>query len=213
MMGLGYIGLPTAAVMASRGLKVIGVDVNQKTVDTINQGKIHIVEPDLDIVVRSVVSTGHLQATLKPEPADAFLIAVPTPFCDDHKPDLGYIRAAAESIAPVLKPGNLIILESTSPVGTTEQLSCWLAEYRPDLKLPHEYETTADVQVAHCPERVLPGQVLRELVDNDRIVGGITTKCAEAASNLYQLIINGDCLLTSAPVSYTHLTLPTTPYV
>lgn len=136
VIGLGYIGLPTAATFASRGLKVIGVDVNQKAVDTINNGGIHIIEPDLDIVVQSVVQTGNLRATTTPEPADAFIVAVPTPFKDDKQPDLRFIEAASKAIAPVLQKGNLVILESTSPVGATEQMAAWLAEARPDLTLP-----------------------------------------------------------------------------
>ncbi|ETO19306.1 UDP-N-acetyl-D-mannosaminuronate dehydrogenase, partial [Reticulomyxa filosa] len=154
VVGLGYIGLPTAAVFASRGIEVIGVDVNQKAVDTINRGEIHIVEPDLDIVVKSVVSMGKLRATTKPEAAEAFLIAVPTPFKgEDHEPDLSYIEKAAKAIAPVLAKGNLVILESTSPVGATEQMAAWLAEARPDLSFPQQAGDSADIKVAHCPER------------------------------------------------------------
>lgn len=198
MIGLGYIGLPTAAIMASRGLEVVGVDVNQQVVDTINQGKIHIVEPDLDIVVRSVVQTGQLKATTIPEPADAFLIAVPTPFKDDHQPDLSYIKAAAQTIAPVLAKGNLVVLESTSPVGTTEKLADWLAELRPDLSFPQQQGDNADIFLAHCPERVLPGCVLQELVSNDRIIGGMTPRCAQAAAQLYKTFVKGECLITNA---------------
>lgn len=198
MIGLGYIGLPTAAIMASRGLEVVGVDVNQQVVDIINQGKIHIVEPDLDIVVRSVVQTGQLKATTIPEPADAFLIAVPTPFKDGHQPDLSYIEAAAKTIAPVLAKGNLVVLESTSPVGTTEQLAEWLAEQRPDLSFPQQQGDNADIFLAHCPERVLPGCVLQELVSNDRIIGGMTPRCAQAAAQLYKTFVKGECLITNA---------------
>ena len=202
VIGLGYIGLPTAAVIASRGMTVIGVDINQKTVDTINAGEIHIVEPDLDIVVRSVVSTGNLKATTKPEPADVFMIAVPTPFyhSDDgsHKPNVSYIEAAAKAIAPVLKKGNLVILESTSPVGSTEQLAIWLAEERADLSFPQGNGDNADIKVAHCPERVLPGYVLQELVSNDRVIGGISKACSERAAELYQTFVRGDCIITNA---------------
>ena len=198
MIGLGYIGLPTAAIMASRGLKVIGVDVNQQTVDTINQGKIHIVEPDLDIVVRSVVQTGQLKATTIPEQADAFLIAVPTPFKEDHKPDLSYIKSAAKAIAPVLEKGNLVVLESTSPVGTTEKLADWLAEERKDLSFPQQKGDNADIFIAHCPERVLPGYVLQELVSNDRVIGGMTPRCAKEAAGLYKIFVKGECLITTA---------------
>jgi UDP-N-acetyl-D-mannosaminuronic acid dehydrogenase len=202
VIGLGYIGLPTAAVIALRGIKVIGVDVNQKAVDTINAGKIHIVEPDLDIVVRGVVSTGNLRATTTPEPAEAFMIAVPTPFhhSEDgsHKPNLDYIKSAAFAIAPVLKKGNLVILESTSPVGATEQMAGWLAEARPDLSFPQDKGDTADIKVAHCPERVLPGYVLQELVSNDRVIGGMSKACSDRAVELYQTFVRGECVITNA---------------
>ena len=198
MVGLGYIGLPTAALMASRGLEVIGVDVNQSTVDTINAGNVHIVEPDLDIVVRSTVTTGNLRATTVMEKADAFLVAVPTPFKDDHVPDLKYIESAAGMIAPVLEKGNLVILESTSPVGTTEKLAAWLAEARPDLTFPQQAGESADIQVAHCPERVLPGYVLQELVSNDRIIGGMGQKSIDKATALYKQFVKGDCIPTNA---------------
>lgn len=198
VVGLGYIGLPTAAIIASRGLEVIGLEVNQDTVDTINRGAVHIVEPDLDIIVRSTVTTGNLRATIIPEAADAFIIAVPTPFKDDHKPDLSYIEAVAKKIAPVLKSGNLVILESTSPVGATEKLSSWLAAERKDLSFPHQKGEHADILVAHCPERVLPGCVLQELVNNDRIIGGMTPRCAQAALALYKTFVKGKCLITNA---------------
>lgn len=202
IIGLGYIGLPTAAVFASRKVKVIGVDVNQHAVDTINRGKIHIVEPDLDMAVHAAVSEGYLRAVTTPEPADAFLIAVPTPFKDDptgpHHPDMDYIEAAAKSIAPVLKRGDLVILESTSPVGATEQMAAWLAEARPDLTFPQTNGEASDIRVAHCPERVLPGQVLRELVLNDRVIGGMTPKCSDLATRLYKVFVQGECVTTNA---------------
>lgn len=199
VVGLGYIGLPTATVFAQHGLNVIGVDVNQHAVDTINQGKIHIVEPDLDIAVHQCVSRGKLKATITPEAAEAFLIAVPTPFKgEDYEPDLSYIQAACKAIAPVLEKGNLVILESTSPVGTTEQMAEWLAEYRPDLSFPQQAGEDSDIRIAHCPERVLPGQVMRELIENDRIVGGMTNKCSVQAVNLYKTFVKGDCIVTNA---------------
>jgi UDP-N-acetyl-D-mannosaminuronic acid dehydrogenase len=202
IVGLGYIGLPTAAVFASRKIQVIGVDVNQHAVDTINRGEIHIVEPDLDMVVHAAVKEGYLRATTQPEAADAFLIAVPTPFksgpTGDHEPDMAYIEAASHSIAPVLKKGDLVILESTSPVGATEQMAAWLAAARPDLCFPQTHGEESDVRVAHCPERVLPGQVLRELVQNDRVIGGMTPRCSEAAARLYQLFVQGKCVITNA---------------
>lgn len=202
IIGLGYIGLPTAAVFASRKIKVIGVDISQHAVNTINQGKIHIVEPDLDMLVHAAVTEGYLSATTKPEPADAFLIAVPTPFKqgpnDDHEPDLSYIESASKSIGSVLKKGDLVILESTSPVGATEQMSEWLAKARPDLTFPQTHGENSDIRVAHCPERVLPGRVLIELVQNDRIIGGMTSKCSEAAASLYKTFVQGECIITNA---------------
>lgn len=199
MVGLGYIGLPTAALMASRGLQVVGLDVNQSAVDTINAGGVHIVEPDLDIVVRSVVTTGNLRATVTAEPSDAFLIAVPTPFKGtEHTPDLSYIKSAVENIAPILEKGNLLVLESTSPVGTTEKMAAWLEELRPDLTFPHRVGDSADIQLAYCPERVLPGHVLQELVNNDRIIGGVSSRCIERATALYRTFVRGECIATTA---------------
>ena len=198
MIGLGYIGLPTATAIASRGIKVFGVDVRPEVVEIINRGQIHIIEPDLDQLVHRVVNDGFLIASTKPLPADVYMIAVPTPFKGDHEPDLGYVEAAAKSIAPVLAKGNLIILESTSPVGTTEKLAAWLADARPDLTFPQQAGNAADVQLAYCPERVLPGHILRELVENDRIIGGMTPRAAEMAAALYQTFVKGECLRTDA---------------
>lgn len=199
MIGLGYIGLPTAAMFASRNVQVLGVDVSEEVVDTINRGKIHIVEPDLDTAVKNAVASGLLKAALAPEQADAFLIAVPTPFKgDEHEPDLGFIEAAANSIAPVLKSGDLVVLESTSPVGTTEDLARWLERARPDLSFPQTAGEASDVRIAYCPERVLPGKVMQELLINDRIIGGITPACSEAAKTLYNVFVEGNCLVTNA---------------
>lgn len=198
IIGLGYIGLPTASLFASRKKKVIGIDINQHAVDTINQGKIHIVEPELDILVNAAVTAGYMHATNKPEPADAFLIAVPTPFTKGNKPDLSYIEAAAHSIAPVLKKGNLVILESTSPVGTTDRLAEWLAQARPDLSFPQQEAEKADIQIAYCPERVLPGNVVHELVSNDRVIGGMTRTATDMATLLYKTFVVGDLVPTSA---------------
>ncbi|WP_029918060.1 UDP-N-acetyl-D-mannosamine dehydrogenase [Pelobacter seleniigenes] len=198
VIGLGYIGLPTAAVFASRKKQVIGVDINQQAVDTINEGNIHIVEPDLDMVVRATVTEGYLKATTIPEPADAFLIAVPTPFKSDHIPDLSYIEAACKAIAPVLAKNNLVVLESTSPVGATEQLASWLAALRPDLSFPQQFGENSDIRIAHCPERVLPGHVLTELVLNDRVIGGMTSKCSDMAASLYKTFVKGECIITNA---------------
>lgn len=198
MIGLGYIGLPTAAMLASRKIKVVGVDINQHAVDTINRGEIHIVEPDLDMIVHAAVSQGYLRATTQPESADAFLIAVPTPFKGDHEPDISYVEAAARSIAPVIKAGDLVILESTSPVGTTEQLAGWLAEMRPDLTFPQQKGEQADISIAYCPERVLPGKVVSELVNNDRIIGGMTRRCSRRATELYKTFVTAECIPTNA---------------
>jgi UDP-N-acetyl-D-mannosaminuronic acid dehydrogenase len=198
VIGLGYIGLPTAAMFASRRVKVIGVDINQHIVDTINQGKIHIVEPELDMIVHAAVTEGFLRAAVKPVPADAFLIAVPTPFKGNHEPDLAYVQAAAESIAPVLKQGDLVILESTSPVGTTEKMVRWLANARPDLRFPVDGNSNIDINVAYCPERVLPGHVVRELVENDRIIGGLTAACGTRAAEVYRIFVAGELLFTNA---------------
>jgi UDP-N-acetyl-D-mannosaminuronic acid dehydrogenase len=198
VLGLGYVGLPTAAIFASHGVQVIGVDINKITVETINQGKIHIVEPGLDIMVNGAVSTGKLVADPQPQPADAFIIAVPTPFKNANKPDLSFVEAAARSIAPVLAKGALVILESTSPIGTTEKVCQWLAEERDDLSFPHVAYDDADVQVSHSPERVLPGNVLMELVNNDRVVGGISPHCARRTRQLYKIAVEGECLLTTA---------------
>lgn len=200
VVGLGYIGLPTAAVFASRRISVVGVDVSAKVVDTINSGAIHIVEPDLDIVVKSVVMQGYLRASLEPEPADAFLIAVPTPFksaSGEHDPDLSYIKAASTKISGVLKKGDLVILESTSPVGATEKMSEWLSSLRPDLTFPQTHGENSDIRIAHCPERVLPGHVLRELVHNDRVIGGMTPRCSARAVELYKLVVEAECIITN----------------
>ena len=197
VVGLGYIGLPTAALFASCKKQVIGLDINQNTVEVVNQGKIHISGPGLEVIVRDVVSDGYLTATCIPECADVFLIAVPTPFKSDHQPDLSYIQSAASAIAPVLKAGNLVILESTSPVGATEQLEIWLATARPDLSFPSLRGEHSDIRMAYCPERVLPGKVLHELIENDRIIGGMTNLCSDMAIALYQLFVKGACVATT----------------
>ncbi len=199
VIGLGYIGLPTAAILASHGISVLGVDCNQSVVETINQGQIHIVEPELDSLVETAVDSGHLRATVTPEKGDVFMIAVPTPFKGTHEPDLSYIESAAKAIAPVLQKGNMVILESTVPVGATEKLMQWLQLDRPDLAFPASDKEgrAADITIGHCPERVLPGHVVRELVENDRIIGGITKQCAERIQGFYKLFVQGDCLITN----------------
>lgn len=200
VIGLGYIGLPTAAMFASHKIEVVGVDVDQRIVDTINLGEIHIVEPDLDLIVNAAIKEGYLRATTEPEPAEAFLIAVPTPFKgDNHEPDLSYVEAAARSIAQVLVPGNLVILESTSPVGATEAMGRWLAEARPDLTFPKTHGEESDIRIAYCPERVLPGKVMQELISNDRAIGGMTRRCADEAAMLYKVFVTADCIIASSP--------------
>lgn len=200
VIGLGYVGLPTAAVLASRGIRVTGVDVNPRTVESINAGKPHIIEPDLDMVVHGAVSNGQLQARTEPVEAEAFIIAVPTPFTDDHKPDLSYLRAATSAIAPVLKKGDLVVVESTVPVGATHQVGLWLTELRNDLVFPDPAapDTPHDVCIAHSPERVLPGRVLLELVRNDRVIGGLGHDCAKFTKTLYSAVVEGDMHLTTA---------------
>ncbi|WP_435928286.1 UDP-N-acetyl-D-mannosamine dehydrogenase [Dryocola sp. BD613] len=198
VIGLGYIGLPTAAAFASRQKNVVGIDINQHAVETINRGAIHIVEPELDKVVKTAVEAGFLRASTQPVEADAYLIAVPTPFQDEHEPDMAFVKAAAVSIAPVLKKGALVILESTSPVGSTEQMAEWLAALRPDLSFPQQAGEAADINVAYCPERVLPGQVMVELIKNDRVIGGMTPVCSARASELYKIFLEGECVITNS---------------
>jgi UDP-N-acetyl-D-mannosaminuronic acid dehydrogenase len=198
VVGLGYIGLPTAAVLASSGHEVIGVDIDARVVEGVNRGEIHFGEPDLEGLVRGAVLSGRLRAALEVEASDAFIIAVPTPFKDDHRPDLGYVEQAARAIAPKLRRGDLIILESTSPVGTTEKLAGWLAAARPDLVFPAPGVAAPEVHLAYCPERVMPGSIVSELVRNDRVIGGLTPRCAESARELYQSFVRGHCILTDA---------------
>jgi UDP-N-acetyl-D-mannosaminuronic acid dehydrogenase len=189
VVGLGYIGLPSAALLANRGSELHGVDVSRTVVDTINRGEIHIVEPDLDSFVHSAVHSGRLKAAVKPEPADVFILAVPTPFHEGFVPNTDYVLDATRAIAPYVKPGNLVILESTSPVGTTEKVAQVLHEHGVD---------TVAVHVAHCPERVLPGHIMRELVENDRIVGGMTPEASDSVASFYRTFVTGEVLVTDA---------------
>ena len=198
VVGLGYIGLPTAAIFASHGVQVLGVDIDQQTVDLINNGKAQNVEPELNLVVNTAVANGHLRAATVPAPADVFIIAVPTPFKDDHQPDLTCLQAAVENLAAAIKAGDLVVIESTVPVGTTEQVSTWLANLCPGLKFPHAGGDEADVFIAHSPERVLPGRIMVELAENDRVIGGISNRCAERAAEFYKIAVNGQSLLTTA---------------
>ncbi len=200
VVGLGYIGLPTAAIIARGGCPVLGLDVSQHVVDTINRGEIHIEEVDLDGLVQGVVQRGLLRASTRIEPCDVYVVAVPTPFAKDdhHTPDISYVLAAATEIAAVLKPGDLVILESTSPVGTTEQVRDLLAGLRSDLRMPGRTRETPDVSIAYCPERVLPGHILEELTNNDRSIGGITPRCARKALAFYKRFVRGTCVTTDA---------------
>jgi UDP-N-acetyl-D-mannosaminuronic acid dehydrogenase len=200
VVGLGYIGLPTAAIIARAGCPVLGLDVSDHVVETINRGEIHIEEVDLDGLVQAVVQRGLLKAAIEIEPADVFVIAVPTPFHNDgqHTPDTSYVMDAVSKVAGVLKKGDCIILESTSPVGTTEAMRDLLAEKRPDLAMPGLSEGTPDVSIAYCPERVLPGKILEELTHNDRSIGGITPRCARKALAFYKRFVKGECVVTDA---------------
>lgn len=191
VIGLGYIGLPTASLLGTKGFSVHGVDVSKSVVDTINEGKIHIVEPDLDIMVKSAVNAGNLKAGLEPVEADVFIIAVPTPFKGDYEPDLSFVESATQLISPYIKPGNLIILESTSPVGTTDEVVARILS-------ENGHDTEKSVFVAHCPERVLPGRILVELVENDRIVGGINQLATDKAIEFYNSFVRGEVLSTDS---------------
>lgn len=189
IIGLGYIGLPSAALLANRGYQVLGVDVDPEVVNTINKGEIHIVEPDLDSFVRSAVISKKLKASLMPDVSDVFMIAVPTPFHEGFVPNIDYVLSATQSIAKVVRPGNLVILESTSPVGTTEKVANILKDSGVDL---------SQIYIAHCPERVLPGHIMRELVENDRIVGGTTVDASERIAEFYKTFVTGEVLVTDA---------------
>jgi UDP-N-acetyl-D-mannosaminuronic acid dehydrogenase len=198
VIGLGYIGLPTAAVIASRGMQVIGIDTNEEIVKTVASGAIHIAEPDLDGLVQKVISNGSLVVTTKPEAADVFIIAVPTPIDGANRPDLTCVLAAVDSIANLIVSGNLVILESTSPIGTTENIAKRISELRPDLSIgANGKEGVEHVSVAYCPERVLPGRILTELVNNDRCIGGITTSCTRRAQRFYKMFVRGACVATT----------------
>lgn len=198
VVGLGYIGLPTAAMLASRGHEVIGCDIAERVVQLVNSGQSHFKEPDLDMLLSAAIQTGRLRAQLTPAEADYYIIAVPTPFRDGHKPDLSYVEAAGDSIAAVIRPGNTVILESTSPVGATETLAARIKAARPDLVVPvlGEPAQPGSIFVAHCPERILPGSMLRELVENDRIIGGLGEECAQRAFDLYAGFVKGKSFMT-----------------
>ncbi|MGN7355867.1 UDP-N-acetyl-D-mannosamine dehydrogenase [Paenibacillus sp. SAF-054] len=199
VVGLGYIGLPTASLLAMNGCQVHGVDVNIHTVEGINQGQVHITEPDLEYAVQNAVQSGHLRAAMVPAEADIFILAVPTPFQADNKPDLTYVEQAVRAIIPYLRPGNLVILESTSPVGTTEKIANWILEERGDLSISDSLHSAYHrIFVSYCPERVLPGQILRELVENDRIIGGIDEASTRWTADFYKQFVKGEILETNA---------------
>ncbi len=199
ILGMGYIGLPTSVVIARAGIKVVGVDINAEIVEAINAGRCPIEEPGLPEALAGLVATGEISASLRPVPGDVFIIAVPTPFTGGYKPDLSYVEAATRAIAPVLKKGNLVIVESTIPVGATELVGRWIEGLRPDLSCARRGGTVqADILVAHCPERVLPGQMIKELVENDRVIGGVCKDSSEAGRAFYQSFVSGKCLTTDA---------------
>lgn len=198
VVGLGYIGLPTAAALADNGLQVHGVDVNDATVRAVAQGLVPFAEPDLAGVVQRVAERGALTASGETMPADAFIVAVPTPFTEDRQADLSYVRAAVDQLAPVLRGGEIIILESTSPPGTTEEMGAWIQQARPDLALAGTGTSRPEVNLAYCPERVLPGRIMTEIVENDRVIGGLTPACAERAAAVYRRFCRGELLLTDA---------------
>ena len=198
VVGLGYIGLPTAVSLATGGLEVIGVDVNPEIVERVNRGETPFAEPDLSVAVSGAVAMGRLRAQREMPSADAYVIAVPTPFTGDHTADLSYITAAAEAVADVLHGGEVVVLESTAPPGTTRKVSELIAARRPDLHLPHVPDIPPDVHVAHCPERVLPGRIMIEIATNDRVIGGLTPACAERAVELYRTFCHGELIVTDA---------------
>ena len=198
VIGLGYIGLPTAALIASRGMQVLGVDTKEDVVNTVGSGAIHVSEPDLDGLVSKVVSNGSLTTATKPQPADVYIIAVPTPIDRGNRPDLSSVNAAVESIIDMLAPGNLVILESTSPIGTTERIGRRISERRPDLHLGTNGSEDGAVFVAYCPERVLPGRILTELINNDRCIGGLSPACTRRAQRFYKTFVRGACVATTA---------------
>lgn len=204
VIGLGYIGLPTAALLASYGWSVCGVDVSRRVVDTVNAGGVHIEERDLDKLVQEAITAQNLVASTEVPTASFYLIAVPTPLGEGKTPDISYVEAAARAIAPKIMPGACVIVESTSPVGTTERVAEIIAELRPDIVVPRDGSAEeADIALAYCPERVLPGRIVNELVNNDRVIGGVTAACAERAAVLYTSFVKGDCLYTTARVAET----------
>ncbi len=200
VIGLGYIGLPTAAILASKDIEVVGVDINEEIVTKVNSGKPHITEPDLKSLVEETIANGKLKATSKYEKADIFIISVPTPFMDNNKPDISFVKSAAEGIAPLLESGNLIIIESTCPVGITQKMIQWMSSLRKDLSFPDQEgkSINSDISLAYCPERVLPGNIVKEIVDNDRIIGGASDHCAKKANELYRIFVKGECFLTDS---------------
>ncbi|MCL9983468.1 MAG: UDP-N-acetyl-D-mannosamine dehydrogenase [Erythrobacter sp.] len=204
VIGLGYIGLPTAALLASYGWSVCGVDVSERVVETVNAGGVHIEERDLDKLVHDAITAQTLVASTEVPTASFYMIAVPTPLGPDNTPDISYVEAAARAIAPKILPGACVIVESTSPIGTTERVAQIIAALRPDLVVPRDGGTDeADIALAYCPERVLPGRIVNELVHNDRVIGGVTPACAERAAVLYTSFVKGDCLYTTARVAET----------
>lgn len=205
VIGLGYIGLPTASFLATKGYQILGVEVNRDIVHKLNKGQVILQEPSLDMLVKSAVNSGHLKAAMEPEKADIFIIAVPTPFYKDHHPDLSYVKQACLTISAYLEAGNLVILESTCPVGTTESMGFWISESRPELCVASKGNGSTlcneQINIAHCPERVLPGQILREMVENDRLVGGIDKVSTSCAAGFYRDFVQGKVYETDSRIA------------
>lgn len=188
-MGLGYIGLPTAIIAAKHGIEIAGVDINEKVVETTNQGKLHIIEPGMEELLQEVIASGNFRAYTTPQPSDAYFIVVPTPFMGDHKPDISYVEAATRMVLPLLKEGDLYVIESTSPVGTTEYMANIIFKERPELK--------GKIYISYCPERVLPGNVIFELINNDRVIGGINEDSTKKAMTFYSQFVKGQLHATN----------------
>jgi UDP-N-acetyl-D-mannosaminuronic acid dehydrogenase len=204
VIGLGYIGLPTAAAFATHGVDVVGIDINTATVDAVNRGEVPFVEPDLEVAVSGAVRLGRLRASTEVPEAGTYIIAVPTPLQLGNTADLAAVRAATLAVAPRLRGDELVIVESTIPPGTTAQIGAWLAEARPDLRIAGQDEDdgeSSQVCLAHCPERVLPGRIMIEIVTNDRLLGGVTPRCARRAARLYALVVQGTLQITNAPTA------------
>lgn len=203
IIGLGYIGLPTAVLFAEAGLHVQGYDINLKVIESVNKGIPHFSEPELDVLLKKNCDKGSFSASKTITPSDAYIIAVPTPMLHDKSPDLSYVIEAVQNISPLLKPNDLVIIESTIPVGTCDKMAHLIHDLRPDLRPAGVFDDKVNIHIAHCPERVLPGRIIYELVHNDRIIGGITRRCTQKAIELYQIAVKGECHATYANIAET----------